>query len=37
MKIINLTQNDLQSMYELFTEFTNEQYFLKHLTFEQYK
>lgn len=37
MKIINLTQNDLQSMYELFTEFTNEQYFLKHLSFEQYK
>ena len=37
MNIINLQEKDLLEMYELFKEFTEEQYFLKALTFDQYK
>ena len=37
MNIINLCEQDLQGMYELFNEFVHEQYFLKELSFEQYK
>ena len=37
MNIINLNENDLQGMYELFNEFCDEQFFLKHLSFDKYK
>ena len=37
MNIISLNANDLQGMYELFNEFCDEQFFLKHLSFDQYK
>lgn len=37
MNIINLQEKDLLGMYSLFNEFTKEQYFLKELTFDQFK
>ena len=37
MNIINLCEQDLQGMYELFNEFVNDGGFLKYLSFDEYK